>query len=74
MPVIEHRLDVDPPKFTMPIASESLVTKIAQDHAKDIFDPSPWPDVLSAVEALHRLGYVHRDLKPANEEQQGTGK
>ncbi len=66
MPVLEHELSSDPPRFTMPLGSESLETKIKNDHAAGIFEPSPWPDVLAAVEELHRLGYVHRDLKPAN--------
>ena len=31
------------------------------------FDPSPWQDILSAVEELaQKLGFVHRDLKPEN--------
>jgi len=66
MPVLEHELHSDPSHFTMPLASESLETKIRHDHLAGTFDPSPWPDVLAAVEELHRLGYVHRDLKPAN--------
>jgi len=66
MPVIKARLDVDPPWFTMPLASTSLEHKIRDDHAKSTFDRDPWLDILAAVEELHRLGYVHRDLKPAN--------
>jgi serine/threonine protein kinase len=66
MPVLEAGLDVDPPWFTMPLASGSLEHKIRADHTLGAFDPMPWPNVLGAVEELHRLGYVHRHLKPAN--------
>lgn len=66
MPVYETGLADDPPWFTMPLATTSLEHKLASDHANGTFDPLLWPDVLAAVEELHRLGYVHRDLKPAN--------
>jgi hypothetical protein len=66
IPVLGASLADEPPWFTMPLASMSLEHKIASDHAAAQFDSSPWPDILSAVEELHRLGYVHRDLKPAN--------
>ena len=66
MPVLDTGLDDDPPWFTMPLASTSLELKIQDDHKGDGFDQRPWPDILAAVEELHRLGYVHRDLKPAN--------
>jgi len=66
MPILEAELDEDPPWFLMPLASESLEQKITNDHQQGVFDQLPWPDVLAAIEELHRLGYVHRDLKPAN--------
>lgn len=66
MPVIDHNMQSDPPYFTMPLASESLELKIRNDRLSGNFDNTPWPDILAAVEELHRLGYVHRDLKPAN--------
>lgn len=66
MPVLEAGLGDDPPWFSMPLAAVSLEQKLASDHASRTFDPTPWPDILAAVEELHRLGYVHRDLKPAN--------
>lgn len=44
----------------------SFEGKIREDHNQGAFDQRAWPDILSAVEELHRLGYVHRDLKPAN--------
>lgn len=66
MPILEAKLDEDPPWFIMPLASQSLEQKISDDHQQGIFDQIPWPDILAAVEELHRLGYVHRDLKPAN--------
>ena len=66
MPVMMADLVVDPPWFSMPLASESLERKMRADQSRGSFDPGPWPDILGAVEELHRLGYVHRDLKPAN--------
>ena len=66
MPIVEHDLSASPPWFTMPLASESLATKLRNDHSRGAFDVDPWPDILAAVEELHRLGYVHRDLKPEN--------
>lgn len=66
MPVLEVSLAADPPWFTMPLATTSLELKLREDHASGAFDQRPWPDILGAVEELHRLGYVHRDLKPAN--------
>ncbi len=67
MPIVGHDLNASPPWFDMPLATESLEAKIARDHASGVqIDPSPWQDILAAVEELHRLGYVHRDLKPAN--------
>lgn len=66
MPVVDSKLDEDPPWFLMPLASQSLEQKIIGDHQQGVFDQTPWPDVLAAIEELHRLGYVHRDLKPAN--------
>jgi hypothetical protein len=66
MPVLDAGLAEDPPWFTMPLATLSLEKKLELDHANGVFDPRPWPDILAAVEELHRLGYVHRDLKPAN--------
>jgi len=66
MPVMGSALDVSPPWFTMPLASSSFATKLKEDHRGRNFDTAPWPDILAAVEELHRLGYVHRDLKPAN--------
>ena len=66
MPIIEHDLEVQPPWFTMPLATESFLSKIERDRAQGTFDTNPWQDILAAAEELHRLGYVHRDLKPAN--------
>ena len=66
MPILTHDLDASPPWFTMPLAELSLQAKIEADRNGGTFDPTPWQDILAAVEELHRLGYVHRDLKPAN--------
>jgi hypothetical protein len=66
MPVVGHDLAGDAPWFTMPLATMSYGEKIAQDRANGQFDSAPWQDILSAVEELHRLGFVHRDLKPEN--------
>lgn len=66
MPIVESDLTADPPWFTMPLATESYEERIRRDRANGDFDTAPWPDILAAVEELHRLGYVHRDLKPAN--------
>jgi len=62
MPVLAEDVPANPPWFTMPLADRSYAAKIAEDHAVGGFDPSPWQDILSAVEELHRLGFVHRDL------------
>ena len=66
MPVLRFEMDHTPPWFTMPLAIEPLQDKLQRDHQNNEFDASIWPDILGAVEELHRLGYVHRDLKPAN--------
>lgn len=66
MPILESDLSSDPPWFTMPLATTSLQKHIAEGHKAGKFDTGPWPDILAAVEELHRLGYVHRDLKPEN--------
>lgn len=66
MPILSHDLDASPPWFTMPLAQQSFTTKIEEDKRNGTLDTAPWQDILSAVEELHRLGYVHRDLKPAN--------
>ncbi len=66
MPILTHDLDASPPWFIMPLAEQSLQTKIEADRSAETFDPEPWQDILAAIEELHRLGYVHRDLKPAN--------
>ena len=66
MPILHDDLKAGPPWFTMPLAQDSFERKIVDDRTAGLFDPSPWQDILAAVEELHRLGYVHRDLKPAN--------
>ena len=66
MPIVAHDMTATPPWFTMPLAERSYAEKLSEDRASGMFDPSTWQDILSAVEELHRLGFVHRDLKPEN--------
>lgn len=66
MPILDSDLSADPPWFTMPLASKSYETQIAEDRHSGNMDVEPWNDILAGVEELHRLGYVHRDLKPQN--------
>lgn len=63
LPVHGFDLISTPPWFTMPLADRSLQDEISRsrDDAKQAL-----PDVLNALEEMHKLGLVHRDLKPAN--------
>ncbi len=65
-PVLFDALGETPPWFVMPIAERSYETQIADDRAAGNVSHGPLLDILSALEAMHRLDFVHRDLKPAN--------
>jgi hypothetical protein len=66
MPIVDTRLDDDPPWFLMPLAEEDYTAQIARDRASGQVEMQPLLDILAGLEELHRLGYVHRDLKPHN--------
>jgi eukaryotic-like serine/threonine-protein kinase len=66
MPILEYDLNADPPWFTMPWAEKNYESQIAAEKATGVITAEPLADVLSALEALHALGYTHRDLKPGN--------
>ena len=62
----DHSLDVDPPWFTMELATCSLADELIKDRTLGGDPRKPIFDILAGLEAIHLQGYKHRDLKPAN--------
>jgi hypothetical protein len=64
--VVAADLDADPPWYVMPLAEKSFRAQVQADKAAGTISAEPLAEILTALEQVHRLGYVHRDLKPEN--------
>jgi serine/threonine protein kinase len=66
VPVLNQRLDDDPPWFIMPLAVTSLRNELEADRTLSGAPRKALFDILVGVEEIHRKGYKHRDLSPNN--------
>ncbi|QEH33596.1 Serine/threonine-protein kinase StkP [Aquisphaera giovannonii] len=67
LPVLDARLDQEPPYFVMPLAAGTLEEDIrARRRGGIAWSLSVLRQVCMGVQALHWAGVTHRDLKPAN--------
>jgi serine/threonine protein kinase len=66
LPVLDARLDHEPPYFVMPVAAATLDRELSRRAGDLRWTIAVFRDVCLGVQALHRAGVVHRDLKPSN--------
>ncbi|MDO6610652.1 serine/threonine-protein kinase [Shewanella sp. 1_MG-2023] len=66
VPVLQHWLNEEPPRYLMPFAQSSLNKDIQSKFASNSNFLKVILDVIAGLEELHSLGYKHRDLKPDN--------
>lgn len=66
VPVLEHWLNEEPPRYLMPFAQSSLSKDIQAKFVNSDNFLKVILDVIAGLEELHNLGYKHRDLKPDN--------